>query len=300
MKLPPSRFVPRLMAGASVLAVALTAAAPAFAQRASLAERVARLEQQQAQSGGPSSVDQVNRMTVLQSEVQALRSQVEQLQNDIATIRQQNRDQYLDLDGRLGRLEGRAPGAVPGVVTAPPAAPSETPGEPAAPLAGGPSQAGTAAPEPGAPDAAAQAPADPNAAPPAPADPAAERAAYQSAFDALKEGQYAEAANRFGSFLQQYPQSELADNGHYWLGESYYVTQNYELALESFQTLVQRFPQSPKAPGALLKTGYCQLELKQFDAGEATLRQVIEQYPGTTEASLADGRLRGLRLDRQG
>ena len=135
--------------------------------------------------------------------------------------------------------------------------------------------------------------------PPAVADPASEKQVYDEAFSALKDGRYAESARRFQSFIDQYPNSDLTGNAYYWLGESYYVTQNYRVALETFSTLLSRFPENQKAPDALLKNGYCEYELKQWDAAETTLNKVIETYPNTTVARLAQGRLRALNLENR-
>lgn len=92
------------------VAAALVVAAPAYAQRASLADRVAVLEQQQANS--QANNDLLNQLQQARSDLQALRATVEQLQHDNEQLKQQSKDQYLDLDGRLNRLEG-AGGAVP-------------------------------------------------------------------------------------------------------------------------------------------------------------------------------------------
>ena len=143
------------------------------------------------------------------------------------------------------------------------------------------------------------APSTPAASAPTSMDPAAEKRSYDEAFAALKDGRYAESARRFQSFIDQYPDSELAGNAYYWLGESYYVTQNYRVALETFGTLLSRFPSNQKAPDALLKTGYCQYELKQWDEAERTLTEVSERYPETTVARLAQGRLRALKLENR-
>ena len=63
-----------------------------------------------------------------------------------------------------------------------------------------------------------------------------ERAAYDAAFDALKAGDYAESAQPVpGSSCSDYPNGTYAPNALYWLGESYYVTQNYALAQQQFQ-----------------------------------------------------------------
>ena len=75
------------------------------------------------------------------------------------------------------------------------------------------------------------------------------------------------------------------------------MTQNYKIAEQSFQTLLQSYPDSQKAPDALLKIGYSQYELKQWDQAEATLNKVVQTYPDTTVARLAQGRLRALKME---
>ncbi len=75
------------------------------------------------------------------------------------------------------------------------------------------------------------------------------------------------------------------------------MTQNYPISLATFQKLLAQFPNGQKAPDALLKIGYCQYEMRQWDQAEATLNQVLQKYPNTTYASLAQGRLRALKLE---
>jgi tol-pal system protein YbgF len=91
-----------------------------------------------------------------------------------------------------------------------------------------------------------------------------ERSAYNHAFEALKSGDYVESSRRFRDFLAVFPGGQYAPNAQYWLGESYYVTQNYALAGDQFQSLLDRFPTHDKAPGALLKLGLSQYGLKQY------------------------------------
>lgn len=284
------------------MAVALWAAAAPFATaqdgRLSLADRVARLEQQQAGAGQQAgSVDLLNRISQLQSEVQVLRGMLEEQDFKLRELERQNRDQATDFDSRLERLEG-----------------------------GGVSSGRFIDPEPGAADRGqmggivgsvvmeepeVRAPVDAGVAlqgtendalqtqEPVIADPAAERAAYDAAFEALKNGQYAEAARRFQSFLERFPDGEYAPNAQYWLGESYYVTQNYQIALDAFETLLARFPNSNKVPDALLKVGYSHYELRNWTQAEDTLNQVVQSYPDSTVARLAQGRLRALRLENR-
>lgn len=275
---------------------------PAAAERLSLAERVAALEAQ-AQAG-KGNVDMVNQIQALQTEVQQLNGLVEQLRHQLDEQKERSKQQYGDLDSRLGRLEGGGGGAAAG------AASSANNGQLQDIQLGAPAGAGSDQPAPSTdpaldlgPGAAASATArapEPAAAPPANSprfDPAAEKGSYDEAFAALKDGRYAESARRFQGFIEAYPNSELTANAYYWLGESYYVTQNYRVSLETFQTLLKTYPDSQKAPDAMLKTGYCQYELKQWEPAKATLTRVVQKYPDTTVARLAQGRLRALQSE---
>ncbi len=281
---------------AVAVALVATAALPmaARAQRISLAERVARLEQQAEANQG--NIELVNQIQALQSQVQQLQGQVEELRHQLDQAQERNKQQYIDLDSRLSRLEGRPGSAAPGAANNGQLEDIQL-GAPA----GGSGADGASSPNESSAHADAGAEptrVPPHAEPPAPRiDPAAEKAAYDDAINALKDGRYAESARRFEAFIDKYPKSELIPNAHYWLGESYYVTQNYRLAIESFQVLLKQYPDSQKAPDALLKLGYCQYEMKQWDAAEATLTQVVKKYPDTSVARLAQGRLRALKLE---
>ena len=288
-----------LLAAALVAAVGVPAAQAQ--ERASLADRVTALEQQQQRSD-QGTLNLVNQIQNLQGQLRDLQGQIEELQHRLQESDQRQKDQYVDLDSRLSRLEGNRPpaaaaGNAPAGAASTASAPTvPPPGAPAAPAASVPPPA-TAVPVPQPALAAAAVPA-PAAAPVNAA--AAEQTAYDHAFQALRDGDYAEAARRFRAFMVQYPDGPLAPNAAYWLGESYYVTQNFQVSLQTFQNLLARYPGSPKAPDALLKVGYCQYELKQWPAARATLSQVVAKYPNTTVAHLAEGRLRAIRLQTGG
>ncbi len=277
---------------------AASVAAPVSAQRLSTGDRLAALEQQLAASHS-SNIDQLNQITQLRTELQSLRSQIEELQQQIDQQKQLGRTQYLDLDGRLNRIEA-------GVDTLP------TPPTPAASTVPATTGATTSTMAVAKPVPTTSVPSRPVPTVPAVQDTPPrvygdtatlgrsgdERGAYNTAFDALKGGRYAESARLFQSFIDTFPNGSYAPNAYYWLGESYYVTQNYALAQEQFRTLIDRYPTHDKAAGALLKVGLAQYGLRQLDAAEATLAQVIARYPGSEAARTADDRLRAIQLSR--
>ena len=227
----------------------------------------------------------------LQDEVRNLRGQFEEQSRELENLKRRQRDQYLDLDQRLSDVRNSQPvitGGPPG--TAATSAQGSTLNPPAedVPEVREPLTTGSSVTGIGQPLAQSQTPAS---------TAAEEKAAYDRAFQALKDLRYADAAEKFQSFLDIYPNSEYSDNAQYWLGESYYVTRNYDIALTAFQELMDRYPESPKVPDALLKMGYTHYELKQWDRARAALTQVQESYPDTTLARLAESRLRGMRME---
>jgi tol-pal system protein YbgF len=244
------------------------------------------------------ATDLVLQIQQLQNEVRMLRGQMEDQAHQIETLQRRQRDQYLDLDQRIGelRVDGAAQpplsstqglsGSSSPVVNRPLTTRAEnvdTGPEIRLPIDSQSSVTGLAQPQ-------SEARTTQQAG-------AGEKLAYDEAFKDLKELRYAAAAEGFQDFLNVYPESEYADNAQYWLGESYYVTHNYDIALQAFRKLISDYPESPKLPDALLKIGYTHYELKQWDEARAALTQVEEQFPDTTRARLASSRLRSMRLE---
>ncbi len=233
----------------------------------------------------------VLQMQEMQDEVRSLRGMLEEQARELENLKRRQRDQYLDLDQRLSEVANAQPvtsGGVAAAGTAVAQTASQTAPAMDVPEVRDPIVSQSEVTGIGDPAAQTQAVA---------ASPEDEKAAYDQAFQALKELRYADAAEEFQSFLDRYPNSEYADNAQYWLGESYYVTRNYDIALTAFQDLLDQFPESPKAPDALLKIGYTHYELEQWDSARAALTQVQENYPDSTLSRLAENRLRSMRME---
>ncbi|WP_373510562.1 tol-pal system protein YbgF [Thiocapsa sp.] len=269
-------------------AAALVAAAiPAttFADPA-LEARLARMERILENQAGS---DLLLQMQQLQMEMQELRGLVEMQQFEIQKLQRQQRDQFLDIDSRLGADRGDPLG---------PAAPGDLNGNlgnGAIDVGGSDLDAPAGTPEP-PPPIAAPVPSSSGAAgipslPSPETTGGSERDGYAAAFELLKERKYDEAQTAFNDLLRRYPQGQFTDNARYWLGETYYVQRNYPAALAELDRLVQLSPDSPKVPGAMLKIGYIQYEQKQLDQARAVLEDVVKRYPSSTEARLARSRL---------
>ena len=229
----------------------------------------------------------VGHITELMLEVQSLKrsnrelqGQIEEQQHALARLRKKQRELYLDLDERLNRQQGSAGAAPVAAGNAPageastanvaPSNPSEHSISPVTPVAGG------------------NAPTE---------DPAQIQADYDQAYAYLQPSrrEYKKAIAAFKAFLKRYPGSDLADNALYWLGESYYVTQDNAQALKAFERVLSKYPQSDKAPGALLKKGYILDAMGKRNEARKVLQEVQRRYPGSSAASMAKARLKHMK-----
>lgn len=237
----------------------------------------ARLAELEAQARNRSIIDLFNQVEMLRAELSRLRGLAETLQNELDNAQRRQRDLYVDLDQRTRKLESAltelraaASAPAPATASAPPTAAPPTPG------------AGTGT-----------VPTTPGSAPPAaaPVDPAAEQRLYDAALELVRAGRYADALATFQSFLRMYARSTLAPSAQYWLGNSLYALRDYRGAIAAQRLLLSNWPDSNKAPDALLNIATSQAELGEIAAARATLQDVIARYPASEAAAKARQRL---------
>jgi len=113
------------------------------------------------------------------------------------------------------------------------------------------------------------------------------QAAYIKAFGLFSANNYREAAEAFSAFIAAYPESEYAVNARYWLGECYFSLGRYNEAIDSFARVLEMNPLPKRAADALLRTGTAWYLLDNPENGAATLRLLLEKYPGSEAAELA-------------
>ena len=117
---------------------------------------------------------------------------------------------------------------------------------------------------------------------------------YESAMSDIENKNFALAESRFLSFILQFPEHSLAPNAHYWLAESIYAQEKYDLAIKEFEKVRKKYPKSPKAIAALLKIGYSQIEKGDIKNGRNTLQKIIRSYKNSDEAKLASEKIEKL------
>jgi tol-pal system protein YbgF len=216
-----------------------------------LSPRLERLEAKDA-----ALIDMFRDVELIKADIARLRGQYEVLAYELEQAQKRQRDLYLDLDGRLRKIEG-GPG---------PAAASTD----AAPATAGGAAAGTAA---------------------RPGDAASEQRAYDSALEQFKSGSYPAAIASFQAFVKTYPKSPLAASALYWVGNAQYAQRDFRAAIATQRQLLATYPDSQKVPDALLNVASCQVELGDAAGARRTLEEIVAKYPTSEAAGKAKQRL---------
>jgi len=114
---------------------------------------------------------------------------------------------------------------------------------------------------------------------------------YDQAYSDFGRGNHELAKMGFEEYLRLYPDTELADNSMYWVGEIVYFQHQYKEALTIFEQVREKYPQGNKVPAAMFKVGLCQMALTMKEDAISTFQALIHNYPATPEASQAKDRL---------
>jgi tol-pal system protein YbgF len=102
------------------------------------------------------------------------------------------------------------------------------------------------------------------------------------------------AIQEFSDYIKFYPNTDLAGNCYFYLGEIQFRQGNFQQAAQSYDQVLQNFPSGNKSASAQLKKGFSLIELGKQEDGVVELRHVIQRYPKSNEALQARERLKKL------
>lgn len=245
------------------LALAIVASPPAWAQDQTLADirqeltvlhvEVQRLKRELSTTGGVNTGigggSALERVDLIEAELQHLTSKTEELENRINRVVSDGTNRIGDLEFRLIELEGGDISQVGDSTT----------------LGG---DVGT---EGGATEPAADAGAE---------FAVGEQSDFELAKLALDSGNLREAVALFEVFTQTYTRGPLTGQAHYHRGEALSGLGNTTDAARAFLESYSGSPSSPTAADALFRLGTSLAELGQMNEACVTLGQVEVLYPG--------------------
>ena len=123
-------------------------------------------------------------------------------------------------------------------------------------------------------------------------DPARETRDYEAALNQFKAEKYKEAAWAFSAFVRKNPDSSLAPNAQFWLGNAWVAQRNCAKAIEAHSVVTTKYADNAKAPDSWLAIATCQQEMGNAAAARRSLETVVAKYPNSPAADTAQQRLK--------
>lgn len=116
-----------------------------------------------------------------------------------------------------------------------------------------------------------------------------EQVLFDEAFLQFQQRSYTTAAAGFLDLLSRNPASPLADDALYYAALCHEAMSQAHLAIEELVAMSYMFPASERTPAALSRAAAIYGAHGAGPDRERLLRRLIEEYPGSEEARLAEG-----------
>jgi len=110
---------------------------------------------------------------------------------------------------------------------------------------------------------------------------------YIGSINEKKLGYYIQALLEYQKLIDNYPNSEFADDAQLGTGNCYYATKDYSHAIEAYQKVIDDYPDSSLLPLAQYSIGQSYRKLTNYEQAILEFTKTIENYPESEYAAPA-------------
>ena len=110
---------------------------------------------------------------------------------------------------------------------------------------------------------------------------------WQSSYGDYMTGNYVLAVEGFESFIRYFPKSQQAHEAQLYIGEALALDKKYAEAVAAYDRVIANYPGSSSVPTAYYKRGLSLEPLKEADRARESYEAVIKQFPDSQQATLA-------------
>jgi TolA-binding protein len=103
-------------------------------------------------------------------------------------------------------------------------------------------------------------------------------ALYTNAYGDYMAGKYDIAMQEFNDYLRYFGNTDLAPNAQFYVANIYYRKADYNNALMSFDTVLEKFPDNPKTADSRFYKAMCLVKLGRNDSAAREFRDVYARY----------------------
>lgn len=117
---------------------------------------------------------------------------------------------------------------------------------------------------------------------------------YEEAGALYKKKAFEGAQKKYEDYLKAAPKGKYVEPARFGLAESLYAQKGYEEAILAYQKLIKAYPKSKYVPEALYKQALSFISLKDPGSARLLLEKIVKSYPKTSQAKLAQKKLKSL------
>ena len=103
----------------------------------------------------------------------------------------------------------------------------------------------------------------------------------------VKMGKALSATGKFKKVIAEFKDSRFAEQAAYLMGDSFFLSQNYQAAIAEFKQFIKAYPRSPLKEVALYRIGACSFLSKDYPGARQNFNLFINAYPSGEYVTLA-------------
>lgn len=118
-----------------------------------------------------------------------------------------------------------------------------------------------------------------------------EQQLYQLAYDSVINSDFERSVAEFNHYLDVHPRGRFVANAHYWKGQAFLYMGSFDAARDSYEVILNEYRESSKLPDAMYGLGLAFQGMGNIPRAKQLLNDIKREFPNTGVANLADTRL---------
>jgi tol-pal system protein YbgF len=114
---------------------------------------------------------------------------------------------------------------------------------------------------------------------------------YRVAYSDYSAGKFELACSGFQSFVDNYPEAELASQAQFYIGECFYSRNMWLQAIEEYKKVEEHYKESELLSSAKFKIALCYELLGEKDIASNIFSSIVVSFPQSSESLMAKEKL---------
>jgi tol-pal system protein YbgF len=115
---------------------------------------------------------------------------------------------------------------------------------------------------------------------------------FDRGMESFRAGELGQAVLDFGEFTEKHRTHPLVPSAHFWIGEAYFRSRDFEHAATEYQQAIDLAPAGERTPDALLRLGLALRSVRREDRAREIWARLIRDFPDSEAALRARAVLR--------